>query len=81
MQAAGLEANTIVYNAALDACGRSGKPKVASKLLRKMKESGTIVFFLSYHVFLVPSHNNYAAAILYLIRSIWLQRDKCVFFV
>lgn len=40
MQADGVETNTVVYNSALDACGRSGKPKVAAKLLRKMIESG-----------------------------------------
>lgn len=40
MQEAGLEANTVVYNSALDACGRAGKPKVAAKLLRKMSEAG-----------------------------------------
>lgn len=40
MQEAGVEANTVVYNSALDACGRAGKPKVAAKLLRKMEEAG-----------------------------------------
>lgn len=35
-----MEANTVVYNSALDACGRAGKPKVAAKLLRKMGEAG-----------------------------------------
>lgn len=40
MKEAGVEANTVVYNSALDACGRAGKPKVAAKLLRKMGEAG-----------------------------------------
>lgn len=40
MQEAGVEPNTVVYNSALDACGRAGKPKVAEKLLRKMGETG-----------------------------------------
>ncbi len=40
MTEAGVEANTVVYNSALDACGRAGKPKVAAKLLRKMEDAG-----------------------------------------
>lgn len=40
MKEVGVEANTVVYNSALDACGRAGKPKVAAKLLRKMGEAG-----------------------------------------
>lgn len=40
MEAGGIKANAIVFNAALDACGRAGKPKIAAKLLRKMAESG-----------------------------------------
>ena len=54
MQAAGLEANTVVYNSALDACGRAGKPKVAAKLLRKMSESGerTSVEYIYTHIYI-----------------------------
>lgn len=43
MKEAGVEANTVVYNSALDACGRAGKPKVAAKLLRKMGEAGELL--------------------------------------
>lgn len=40
MKNAELEANVVVYNSALDACSRAGKPKVAKQLMDMMKDSG-----------------------------------------
>lgn len=40
MQAAGLEANVVVYNSVLDACARAGDHKRAKQLLEVMGESG-----------------------------------------
>ncbi|CAM9589125.1 unnamed protein product, partial [Sphacelaria rigidula] len=40
MQAAGLEANVVVYNTVLDACARAGNPRMAKQLIQEMAESG-----------------------------------------
>ena len=40
MEKAGIRANVVVYNAALDACGRAGNPEAAAKILSRMADAG-----------------------------------------
>lgn len=40
MESAGINANVVVYNSALDACGKAGNPEAAAKVLRRMTETG-----------------------------------------